>query len=99
MNKRCFRLLCLLLACMMLTESVLSCEKRSLAATEGEYRTEVVYDPISVPAVLLRNAYVYQSDYTSVMNINDTDIKFKKDDQITVIGDKQAVGKKWFYVF
>ncbi len=64
----------------------------------GEYRTEVTYDPISVPATLIKTSYVYQSDYTTVVTKDGVNIKLKKGTSVTVIGDKWAAGRKWFYV-
>ena len=97
MNKHLRRLATGLVVTLLLVASAIVIGNKSYAATEGEYRTEVTYDPISVPAVLINNAYVYQSDFNSRMSVDDKDVKLGKGGSVTVIGDKQAAGKKWFY--
>ena len=67
-------------------------------AASDEYRTEVTYDPISVPAILIKTSYIYQSDYATVVTKDGVRSKLKKGTSVTVIGDKQAAGRKWFYV-
>ena len=67
------------------------------AEAAGEiYRTETVYDPISVPAELAKDAPVYMSDLTTRKQISSKDVTIKTGTQVTIINEKNKEGKKWF---
>ncbi|MCR4605124.1 MAG: hypothetical protein K5639_03905 [Eubacterium sp.] len=67
-------------------------------AASKTYRTETVYDPISVPAVLCKKTKIYNSDLTTEKEVSKKKITLAKATEITVIGEKTKDNKKWFKI-
>ncbi|MEE3467370.1 MAG: hypothetical protein VZQ83_02910 [Eubacterium sp.] len=73
-----------------------SIEIQPVRAAEKIYRTEVVYDPISIPAELAKDAPVYKADLTTRKKISDKEVTIKAGTAVTIINEKNPEQKKWF---
>ncbi|HAK58499.1 MAG TPA: hypothetical protein DCP06_05915 [Lachnospiraceae bacterium] len=75
---------------------VLACLPTGNAAAATAYRTETVYDPINVEAVVKASAPVYMSDLTTRKQINSKAVTVKANTSVKVINEKISSNIKWF---
>ena len=67
------------------------------SAASKIYRTETVYDPIEVAAVMYKKATVYKADLETIKTISGANVSIKKGTSVTVIGEKTSEAGKKFY--
>ena len=65
-------------------------------AAEIDYRTETVYDPISLSAQTVRDTPVYNSDLTTRFKLSGKKVTLPAETSVTVTDERTENGKKWF---
>ncbi len=62
------------------------------------YRTETVYDAISVPAKICKKTYIYNSDLTTKKEVDSKEFKVAVGTEVTIIAEKTNGTTKWFKI-
>ena len=88
----------LLFTLFLLVGIVLSAFPVKAEAAEKVFRYDVVYDPISVPVRTLKKTPVYKTDLVTRKQVGSEKISIERNTEITLTGEKNINGKKWFKV-